>query len=90
LSVDLSSKNAWESSLLTYLDNIPFHNIGKGEQCIVKTKLALSHKKSENANILLIEEPESHLSHTKLNQLIGDIKNDHNEKQIIIPHIVVL
>lgn len=84
LSVDLSSKNAWESSLITYLDDVPFHYIGKGEQCIVKTKLALSHKKSQEANILLFEEPENHLSHTKLNQLICEIKDRDNEKQIII------
>jgi len=84
LSVDLSSKNAWESSLMTYLDDVPFHYIGKGEQCIVKTKLALSHKKSQEANILLLEEPENHLSHTKLNQLIREIKEGDNEKQIII------
>lgn len=84
LSVDLSSKNAWESSLMTYLDDVPFHYIGKGEQCIVKTKLALSHKKSQEANILLLEEPENHLSHTKLNQLIREIKEEDNDKQIII------
>ncbi len=42
LSVDLSSKNAWESSLMTYLDDVPFHFIGQGEQSIVKTKLASS------------------------------------------------
>jgi len=84
LSVDLSSKNAWENSLLTYLDEIPFHNIGKGEQCIVKTKLALSHKKTKAANLILLEEPENHLSHSKLNQLIHDIKRKCGNKQIII------
>lgn len=84
LSVDLSSKNAWESSLMTYLDDVPFHYIGKGEQCIVKTKLALSHKRSQEANILLLEEPENHLSHTKLNQLIHEIKEGDKDKQIII------
>ena len=84
LSVDLSSKNAWETSLMTYLDDIPFHNIGKGEQCIVKTKLALGHKKSKEANIILLEEPENHLSHTKLNQLIQSIKENLDEKQILI------
>jgi len=84
LSVDLSSKNAWETSLMTYLDDIPFHNIGKGEQCIVKTKLALSHKKSQEANIILIEEPENHLSHTKLNELIQSIKENLGVKQIFI------
>jgi putative ATP-dependent endonuclease of the OLD family len=84
LSVDLSSKNAWETSLMTYLDDIPFHNIGKGEQCIVKTKLALGHKKSKEANVILIEEPENHLSHTKLNVLIRSIKENLGEKQILI------
>lgn len=84
LSVDLSTKNAWENSLMTYLDEIPFQFIGKGEQSIVKTKLALSHKKSKEANVLLIEEPENHLSHNKLNQLISGIKEKDNEKQIII------
>lgn len=84
LSVELSSKNAWESSLVTYLDEIPFHHIGQGEQAIIKTKLALSHKKAIEANVLLIEEPENHLSHAKLNGLIDDIKSGSIEKQIVI------
>jgi len=84
LSVELSSKNAWESSLLTYLDDIPFHYIGKGEQCVIKTKLALGHQKAKEANIILLEEPENHLSFSKLNQLIGDIKNGSGGKQILI------
>ncbi|WP_374363089.1 ATP-dependent endonuclease [Cloacibacterium sp.] len=84
ISVELSSKNAWENSLMTYLDDIPFHYIGKGEQCIIKTKLALSHKKAKEANIILLEEPENHLSHAKLNQLISDIKKHSNDKQILI------
>lgn len=84
LSVDLSSKNAWETSLMTYLDDIPFHNIGKGEQCIVKTMLALGHKKSKEANIILIEEPENHLSHTKLNELIKSVKENLGDKQLLI------
>lgn len=84
LSVELSSKNAWESSLMTYLEDVPFHYIGKGEQCLVKTKLALGHKKAKEANIILLEEPENHLSYSKLNQLISDIKNNSGEKQILI------
>jgi len=84
LSVELSSKNAWESSLMTYLDDVPFHFIGKGEQCIVKTMLALGHKKAKEANIILLEEPENHLSHSTLNQLISNIKNNSSEKQILI------
>jgi putative ATP-dependent endonuclease of the OLD family len=84
LSVDLSSKNAWETSLMTFLDEVPFHNIGRGEQCIVKTNLALSHKKSKEASIILLEEPENHLSHWKMNQLIHSIENNYRDKQILI------
>ncbi len=84
LSIDLSSKNAWENSLLTYVEDVPFQHIGKGEQSIVKTKLALEHKKSKEANMILLEEPENHLSHAKLNHLIKDIQEKCAEKQILI------
>lgn len=84
LTVDLSSRDAWESSFLTSVEEIPFHHIGKGEQAVIKTKLALEHKKSKEANILLIEEPENHLSHSKLNQLIRDIHDKCIDKQILI------
>lgn len=84
ISVELSSRNAWESGLTTYLDNIPFHYIGKGEQNIVKTNLALSHNKSKEANVLLLEEPENHLSHAKLNQLVRTIRDNSANRQIII------
>ena len=84
LSVELLSKNAWENSLMTYLDEVPFHFVGKGEQCIIKTKLALGHKKSKEANLILLEEPENHLTHSRLNQLTNNIKAEHQDKQIIV------
>lgn len=84
LDVELSSKTAWESSLLMHLDDVPFHYVGKGEQSIVKTKLALGHKKSQEANVILIEEPENHLSHTKLNELIKDINDHRMDKQVVV------
>lgn len=84
LTIDLSTKDAWESSFLTSVEEIPFQHIGKGEQAVIKTKLALEHRKSKEANIILIEEPENHLSHSKLNQLIKDINEKCIQKQILI------
>lgn len=84
ISVDLSTQNSWETTLMTYLEEIPFHQIGKGEQCVIKTKLALSEKKSQKANVILLEEPENHLSHTKMNELIKSISEGCNGKQVII------
>ncbi|MEN8425966.1 AAA family ATPase [Acinetobacter schindleri] len=84
ITVDLSSNNSWESQLTTNFNNVPFDQIGKGEQCIVKTNLALAHSHEKDRNLILIEEPENHLSHTKLNSLIAQIKNKKADKQIII------
>lgn len=84
LSVDLSSCNVWEDSLTAYMDEIPFHHIGKGTQCIIKTKLALAKKESDDDGVVLIEEPENHLSFGNLNKLISFIKGHIQNKQILI------
>lgn len=84
LSVELLSKNAWENSLVTCVDDIPFHYIGKGEQCIIKTRLALSDKKAKEASIILMEEPENHLTYARLNQLLDFIVTDCEDRQIIV------
>ena len=84
LSVELVTKNAWENSLVTQLNEIPFHYIGKGEQCIIKTELALASRIQKNVGIILLEEPENHLSHTRLNQLLKCITERYSEKQLLI------
>ncbi|MDY5200728.1 MAG: AAA family ATPase [Sutterella parvirubra] len=86
IGVDLGSRNNWESSLVTQVDDIPFDSLGKGTQAILKTEIALNSKtqKDENEQILLIEEPESHLSHSRLNQLISSIQTKYRNKQIVI------
>lgn len=84
LAIDLAARSAWESNLITCIDQIPFHFIGKGEQSLAKIAIALSHKKAQNANVLLVEEPENHLSHSRLNQLIDMMSSTNVDKQIIM------
>jgi putative ATP-dependent endonuclease of OLD family len=84
ISADLPTQTAWESSLMTFVDEIPFQQIGKGEQCVIKTNLALEHKRDQESALILLEEPENHLTHTKLNQLIKNIQDRYINKQIII------
>ncbi|MFW5719979.1 MAG: ATP-dependent nuclease [Candidatus Dojkabacteria bacterium] len=86
LAVEFSSKSAWEGVLTVFVDNVPFSQIGRGEQCMIKTKLGLSHKKSQEANILLIEEPENHLSHFKLNQFVKFLQESHHKQILISTH----
>ncbi|MDK2828120.1 MAG: putative ATP-dependent endonuclease of the family [Clostridium butyricum] len=83
ISFDISSRANWESNLIPYLDGIPFSNIGKGEQNSIKMKLALEAKASES-HVLLIEEPECHLSFSNMNKLINAISNKCYDKQLII------
>ncbi len=84
ISVDFGTRNSWENSLVTQLNNIPYNNIGKGTQCVLKTQLALSDKKIEKKHIILIEEPECHLSYSNLNILVDSINSSSKDKQIIV------
>lgn len=84
ISVNTTEINAWESILNTYLDEIPFTQVGQGEQSIVKTHLALSNIRKDISNVVLIEEPENHLSHTNLNCLLKSIEERNTDRQIIL------
>lgn len=84
LAVDLAARSAWETNLITCIDRIPFHFMGKGDQSIAKIAIALAHKKARSANVLLVEEPENHLSHSRLNQVIDMMNDARGEKQIIM------
>ncbi|MHC8503983.1 ATP-dependent nuclease [Pseudonocardia artemisiae] len=83
LSIDLSQKSTWESSLVPHLDNLPFAYIGKGEQNCLKILLALK-KKVTDAHILLIEEPENHLSYSRMNRLVRKIIEQCGDKQVLV------
>lgn len=83
ISIDVSQKSNWENHLIPHLDALPFHFIGKGEQNALKIMLALERKAGES-NIILIEEPENHLSFSSMHSLISKIKTKCYEKQIII------
>lgn len=84
VSVNTTEMNAWENILMTYFDDIPFTQIGQGEQSIIKTNLALSNIREDICNVVLIEEPENHLAHTNLNSLLKTIEESNKDRQIII------
>lgn len=84
ISSDLSSHNAWQTFMMTYLNEIPFHHTSKGEQGIMKAELALASGKSQKSNLILAEELENHLSHSTLSQLLFQIENKTSDKQLII------
>lgn len=83
IAVDISQKSNWETNLVPHLDDLPFQLIGKGEQNALKIMLALD-RKAGASNIILIEEPENHLSFSSMNTLVSKIRDKCEGKQIII------
>lgn len=83
LEIDLSQKANWEASLVPHLDDLPFQQIGKGEQSALKIMLALERQASDS-HVILIEEPENHLSFASMNKLISAIQEKCKGKQIIV------
>lgn len=83
LGIDISQRYTWESSLVAHLDDIPFPYIGKGEQSALKALLAISHR-ADAAHVVLIEEPENHLSFGSLRRLIHRVEQQCVGKQVVI------
>jgi len=82
IQMDMSSRASWDSAMTAHLDDLPFDCAGKGEQCRVHLRLALAG--AEQSQVILIEEPENHLSHSNLNMLMDDIARDCTDRQVII------
>jgi putative ATP-dependent endonuclease of OLD family len=83
LSIDISTRASWESSLVPHLDELPFQFVGKGEQSALKILLALN-RRVEESHIVLIEEPENHMSFSNMNKLIDKIAIKCADKQVLL------
>ncbi|KSU59062.1 ATP-dependent endonuclease [[Bacillus] enclensis] len=83
ISLDVTQKATWESAIAAFLDNIPFDYIGKGEQNVIKTTLSIGNRKPQR-NLILIEEPESHLSFSNMRILLEKIISECSDQQLLI------
>jgi len=83
ITADIATTTSWESGLQLAVDDISFGQIGKGEQNQIQIKLALQNKEKD-VDIIMLEEPENHLSHINLVQLINYIEKKHEGKQIFL------
>jgi predicted ATPase len=81
VQMDMSSRSSWDSAITAHLDDLPFDCAGKGEQCRIQMRLAVVG--AEKARVLLVEEPENHLSHSNLHMLMDDLRRDCADRQVI-------
>ena len=84
LVMDQSARGSWDESVVPHVAEVPFAMAGQGQQAAVKIALAMGHKAS-SARVVMIEEPENHLSHTSLNKLLHRVeKLAGDEQQLFI------
>lgn len=80
-------KYSLEYDLTLTKDGIPLEQRGKGHQCFVKTDFALSRNEDKAAiEVLLIEEPENHLSFSNMHKLISKIEETEKGQKIVATH----
>ena len=76
-----------ETELTISENNINIENKGKGRQCFIKTEFALKKRGNDKEiDIILIEEPENHLSHINMKKLIHKISNSQDCQIFITTH----
>lgn len=82
-SIRTSSKSNLVTDLTLTEEDITIENKGKGRQCFIKTDFALrKNDKEKDIDVLLLEEPENHLSHVNMKKLIQRINS--SDKQLFI------
>jgi len=70
---------------LTITDNgIDIDSMGVGRQCFIRTSFAIS--KTSNIDVVLLEEPENHLSHKSMGRLIEEIQGNTESQLFIATH----
>ncbi|WP_271425241.1 ATP-dependent nuclease [Aequorivita sinensis] len=84
-AIRTNSKANLETDLTIKEGNIEIQNKGKGRQCFIKTDFALK-KNEKELDIILLEEPENHLSHINMKKLIRRINESENKQLFIATH----
>ncbi len=86
-SVATNTKSNLETDLTITENDISIENKGKGRQCFIKTEFAIQRSSTGNPlDILLLEEPENHLSHTNMKNLVDMIAGTKDKQLIVTTH----
>lgn len=85
LIVQTNTKSNLESDLnISDEMGVTIDNKGKGQQCFIKTHFALNLRRDvSELDLVLLEEPENHLSHINMHKLI-QLARDAHDKQIFL------
>lgn len=77
-----SKKVILETVLSIYEDSIALENRGSGMESLIKTQIALD--RASGLDVILMEEPENHLSFSTLRKMLEQISEQQESSQIIV------
>lgn len=76
-----------ENNITILESDIPLEHRGKGKQCFIKADFILNKNNHSNPiDLVMLEEPENHLSHSNMKKLLDNIKNTASKQIIITTH----
>jgi hypothetical protein len=86
--VRTSSKANLGTDLVILEDRLPLDVRGKGRQCFVKTSFALRRggEGTHPLHLLLLEEPENHLSHAHMRKLVEQLSTAEGRQLLVATH----
>lgn len=83
LQMDQSANSNWDVAVTPHIEQTPFSMLGQGRQVATKIALAM-HRSADKSKFVLVEEPENHLSHTKLMELLEQISELAGDRQVFV------
>lgn len=88
LIVQTNTKSNLESDLnISDEFGVTIDNKGKGQQCFIKTHFALNLRRGvSKLDLVLLEEPENHLSHLNMHKLIQLVRDAHDKQIFLTTH----
>lgn len=82
IAMDVSATGEWSEGVVPLLDSVPFDLVGRGEQSAASIWLAVDA--ASQAHLVMIEEPENHLSYGRLNAVISRAAQQTGSRQMIV------
>ncbi|WP_066831535.1 ATP-dependent nuclease [Collinsella ihumii] len=87
LSAKQCSRESWIRDLTVQAGDVPFAHMGSGSQGVLQTRVALErHPFSKRATVILYEEPENHLSHAHLRELMDIVLQATGSQTVFSTH----
>lgn len=81
----MAAATEFENDLMIFEDEISIDSKGTGRQVFIKTDFALE-RAGDNVDVILLEEPENHLSHTNLRKLVQLVSESKNGQLFVTTH----